>query len=172
MKVSTRYAAVLVVLAAIHVTQRMAPAIHAAQPQEAPACNTWELERFAFLLGEWSADDGAGMRVETALGGCVQTELWLPAKGPGGAVAVWSFDLRTGKLYYTWVSPAVPPQIWEGRSEEGRWRFYREWQLDGQTILSRVSWRLTADGAERLNEQSRDGGKTWREHVRARYKRK
>ncbi len=91
----------------------------------------------------------------------------------GKATALKSYDKGSQRWYLTWVSYSLIHQLWEGRKESGQWRFYREWKLEGQPILSRTYWTaLTNDQIERIVEQSRNAGKTWRLHVKQVFQRK
>jgi hypothetical protein len=136
----------------------------------AATCDRKEIDGFAFLVGD-SRSGELRQTVTPVFDGCGHLERWTG--GPTGeAYGVRAWDARTQKLYYTWVSPVVPPQIWEGRKEQGAWRFYREWELNGEKILSRTYWVPKAgDKFDRIVEQSRDAGKTWRQHALAEYER-
>ena len=135
-------------------------------------CSLGEVKAFDFQVGVWREVNGSSVhRVKKILHGCIIQELW-----EGGtlndAIALKSYDKGSQKWYLSWVSSALIHQLWEGRKENGQWRFYREWLLDGKPIVSRTYWNaLTDDRVERIVEQSRDGGKTWSPHVRVLYQR-
>lgn len=145
-----------------------------AQERNAPACDTAEAKAFDFLVGEWRAADNAAatMRIEKGLRGCALREVWQDARGEGWLLR--SFDAARQKWFLLFLmDDRLSYQSWEGRWEANQWRFYREWMLEGQSILSRTYWNpLPSGGFEKLVEQSRDGGKTWRMHAKSVYQRK
>lgn len=139
-----------------------------AQEQTAPVCDTAEAKAFDFLVGEWRAAENAAatMRIEKILRGCAVREIWQ--EGRGEAWLLRSFDAVRQKWFLLFLmNDRLSSQSWEGRWEANQWRFYREWMLEGQTILSRTYWNpLPSGGFEKLVEQSRDGGKTWKMHAK------
>jgi hypothetical protein len=139
--------------------------------QPANPCNLPEVKAFDFQIGVWKDESGVQIHeVKKILGGCVIQENWKNAKGDY-AIALKSYDARAGRWQLSWVAPEMNHQFWEGRKEEGQWRFYRRWQMDGEAILSRTYWVLVDDGTvERIVEQSRDDGKSWRLHVKHRFR--
>jgi hypothetical protein len=136
-------------------------------------CGAAEAGDFDFQLGVWQEVDGKSVHeVKKVLGGCAIQEDWSGGE-MGPAMALKSFDKGTQSWYLSWVSNTLIHQLWEGRKESGQWRFYREWKLDGKPMLSRTFWNPAAnDRLERIVEQSRDGGKTWRLHVKQIFQRK
>ena len=152
------------------------PSVRAAvyqQMNSTEPCTSAEVKAFDFQVGVWEEVNGTSVHtVEKALDGCIIQELW---KGGSlnDAIALKSYDKGTQRWYLSWVSSALIHQFWEGRNEDGQWRFYRNWMLDGKPMVSRTYWNATtADRLERIVEQSRDGGKTWTPHVRVLYQRK
>lgn len=153
-----------------------------AQQANAPAaanpCENPEVRAFDFQIGVWQTADGKEVHeIKKILGGCGIQEVWRQ-NGEERAVALKSFDSGrhngTGaqKWFYSWTAGGFH-QLWEGRLEEGQWRFYRQWVLDAQPILSRTYWNRLPDGSlDRIVEQSRDSGKTWRPHVKVNFVRK
>ena len=140
------------------------------------ACVSPEGNAFDFQIGVWREAGGEQVHeIRKALGGCALEEIWKEGEAIH-ALALKSCDHgahRDGKhrWFYSWVAPGYH-QLWEGRNEEGQWRFYREWRRDGQPMLSRTYWTpIAANTLERIVEQSRDGGKTWTPHVRQRFTR-
>jgi hypothetical protein len=138
-----------------------------AQERNAPACDTAQAKAFDFLLGEWRAAEGPGqMRIEKILRGCALRETWHDQRGE--SLLLRSFDEARQKWFLLFLmDDRLVHQSWEGRWEAGQWRFYREWVLDGQAVLSRTYWNPLANGGfEKVVEQSRDQGKTWRLHAK------
>ncbi len=135
-------------------------------------CENAEVKAFDFQIGVWQSDaDGERHEIKKILDGCAIQEVWMKANGEY-AYGLKSFDAGKQRWYYSWVAAGYH-QLWEGRKEGGQWRFYREWVRDGEPILSRTYWVLLADGSlERIVEQSRDAGKTWRSHVKSRFLKK
>ena len=144
-----------------------------AQQAQANPCDIPEARDFDFQIGTWVTRDGKEThQTEKFLDGCAIRETWTGESGQFAA-GVKSYDKGRGRWMYSWIGRGFYHQLWEGRKEEGRWRFYREWTLDGQAILSRTYWTPLADGSiDRIVEQSRDGGKTWKPHVKANFVRK
>lgn len=145
-----------------------------AQERTASACDIAEAKAFDFLVGDWRAADTATatMHIEKVLRGCALREVWQDERGE--AWLLRSFDTARQKWFLLFLmDDRLSYQSWEGRWEANQWRFYREWVLDGQAIVSRTYWNpLPSGGFEKLVEQSRDGGKTWRMHARNVYQRK
>jgi hypothetical protein len=151
----------------------------AQQPNSsANPCENAEMKAFDFQIGIWQSKDGNEVHeIKKILNGCGVWEIWT-RNGSEQAVALKSFDsgrhTATGeqKWFYSWAASGFH-QLWEGRKENGQWRFYRQWVLEGQPILSRTYWNPLADGSiDRIVEQSRDGGKTWKPHVKVNFVRK
>ena len=148
-----------------------------AQPPANP-CDHAEVKAFDFQIGVWQSEDGKQIHeIRKTLDGCAIQEIWK-TDGAETAFGFKSFDNgnhhKTGekKWFYSWFAKGFH-QLWEGRKENGQWRFYREWWLNGEAILSRTYWTPLEGGAlERIVEQSRDGGKTWRPHVKHKFVRK
>jgi hypothetical protein len=146
--------------------------------QTANPCENAEVKAFDFQIGVWQSDDGKQIHeIRKTLDGCAIQETWK-TDGVETAFGFKSFDNgnhnKTGekKWFYSWFAKGFH-QLWEGRKENGQWRFYREWWLNGEAVLSRTYWNPLEGGAlERIVEQSRDGGKTWRLHLKHRFIRK
>lgn len=135
-------------------------------------CENAEARAFEFQIGVWQTADGKiTHEIKKIPGGCGVQEIW-EKDGKVTAFALKSFDLGLHnakgeqKWFYSWTAAGFH-QFWEGRKENGGWRFYRQWTLEGQTILSRTYWNQLADGSiDRIVEQSRDGGRSWKPHVK------
>jgi len=141
-------------------------------------CKNAEIKAFDFQIGVWQTEDGKQVHeIRKSLDGCAIHETWK-TDGKETAFGFKSFDNgnhdKTGekKWFYSWAAKGFH-QLWTGRKENGQWRFYREWWLNGEAVLSRTYWTPLEGGSlERIVEQSRDGGKTWRMHVRHKFLRK
>jgi hypothetical protein len=137
-----------------------------------PPCETAEARAFDWQLGVWQSEDGKQVHeIKKLVDGCVIQEIWK-TEGRESAVALKSFDNgnhhRTGekRWFYSWTAKGFH-QLWEGRQENGQWRFYRQWFSAGEPVLSRTYWnRISADRLERIVEQSSDAGKTWKPWVK------
>lgn len=135
-------------------------------------CKNPEISAFDFQIGEWLSENGkAAHRIAKTLDGCGIEEVWMTIEGKETARALKSFDngshAKNGekRWYYTWTARGFH-QLWEGRKEDGKWRFYRVWWLEGKPMLSRTYWEPLSGGQlARVVEQSVDDGKTWRPHV-------
>ncbi len=144
-----------------------------AQELNAAACETAEAKAFDFLIGEWQLASGSGgLRIEKILRGCSLRESWKNERGE--SLLFRSYDISRQRWFLLFLmDDRLSYQSWEGRWESGQWRFYRDWMLDGQPVLSRTYWNpLSAGGFEKIVEQSRDGGKTWRLHDKSVYQRR
>lgn len=146
--------------------------------QNANPCENPEAKAFDWQIGVWQSSDGNQVHeIRKINDGCGVLEIWK-RDGKDYAVALKTFDNgnhnKTGekKWFYSWTAAGYH-QLWEGRKEEEQWRFYREWWLNGENILSRTYWnKLSANELERIIEQSRDGGKTWKPWVKDKFTRK
>lgn len=145
------------------------------QPSSTPLsdpCESAEAKSFDWQTGIWQSEDGKQVHeIKKLLGSCVIMEIWK-TDGKETAVALKSFDdgrqNKTGEKawVYSWVAKAFH-QRWEGRKENGQWRFYRSWFFNGEAILSRTYWTQVSDNElVRYVEQSRDEGKTWKPWVK------
>src|SRR5688500_8568950 len=143
--------------------------------QAANPCENPETKSFDFQIGTWQSEDGKQTHeIKKTLDGCAIQEIWK-TDGKEKSLAFKSYDTgnhnKTGekKWFYSWFAKGFH-QLWEGRKENGQWRFYREWWSGGEAVLSRTYWnRLSDKTIERIVEQSGDGGKTWRSHVKAKF---
>lgn len=139
---------------------------------QTPPCENPESKAFDWQIGVWKSEDGKQIHeIEKVIDGCIILETWK-TEGKEMAVALKSFDNgnhhKTGdkKWFYSWSAKGFH-QLWEGRKEDGVWRFYRNWFSGGEAVLSRTFWtQISADKLERYVEQSRDEGKTWKPHVK------
>lgn len=144
-----------------------------AQPPAPNPCENPEAKSFDWQIGVWQSEDGKQTHeIRKIMATCIIQETWK-TDGRENAIGIKSLDNgnhnQTGekKWFYSWIAQGFH-QLWEGRREpDGQWRFYREWYLNGEKILSRTYWTPTApDKLERIVEQSRDNGKTWKPHVK------
>ena len=139
---------------------------------QTPLCENAEAKAFDWQIGVWQSHDGKQVHeIKKIIDGCIIQEIWK-TEGKETAVALKSFDNgnhnKTGekKWFYSWVAKGFH-QLWEGRKEDGQWRFYRSWFSNAEAVLSRTYWlQISDDKLERIVEQSRDEGKTWKPWVR------
>jgi hypothetical protein len=141
------------------------------KPETSP-CERAEAREFDFLVGDWveTNDANSKMSIQKILKGCAIQEFWGE---PYGAMLLRSYDAGKQKWFLTFLAEnLMQHQVWEGRKESGQWRFYREWTLNGEKILSRTYWNPLENGFEKIVEQSRDDGKTWKPHAKQQFRRK
>lgn len=146
--------------------------------QDINPCANIEIKAFDFQIGVWQNKNGTSQHeIKKILGGCGIQEIWKK-DGLENAFALKTFDSGRHnangeqKWFYSWTAAGFH-QIWEGRKEEGQWRFYREWINEGQKVLSRTYWNLLPDSSiDRIVEQSLDGGKSWKLHFKENFTRK
>lgn len=151
----------------------LAVPVFAQQPEN--PCENPEIKAFDFQIGVWQSEDGKQIHeIHKTLDGCAIREIWKN-DGKEFALAFKSFDngshTKTGekKWFYSWLAQGFH-QLWEGRKENGQWRFYRVWWLNNKEMISRTYWnKISGDTLERIVEQSLDGGKTWRLHVKDKF---
>jgi hypothetical protein len=138
---------------------------------QTPPCENPTSKVFDWQIGIWESEDGKQVHeIKKLVDNCIIQEIWK-TEGQETAVALKSFDDgrhdKTGqkKWFYSWTAKGFH-QLWEGREEGGVWRFYRNWFSNGEAVLSRTYWnRISADKLERIVEQSRDQGQTWKPWV-------
>jgi dienelactone hydrolase len=132
-------------------------------------CDPKVLKDFEFLLGNWVEKNRSGkMRITKMLAGCGIQETW--DLKDFRAILLRSYDSATKKWYLTFTAHDLVPQVWEGRIENGTWRFYRDWVLNGNARRSRTYWKKGANNSfVKIVEQLNDDKKTWRLHDSARF---
>ncbi len=143
-----------------------------------PPCENPESKAFDWQIGVWESEDGKQIHeIKKLIDDCIIQEIWK-TEGKETAIAVKSFDdgrhHKAGekKWFYSWTAKGFH-QFWEGRKEDGQWRFYRNWFSEGEAVLSRTYWnQVSADKFERIVEQSRDEGKTWKPWVKSPFHKK
>lgn len=143
------------------------------QPKMVNVCETGDAKEFDFQIGAWVTRDGRETHlIEKFLDGCAIRETWT-REGKQYAAGVKSYDKTRRAWLYSWIGKDFYHQLWTGRRENGEWLFYREWTDQGQAVLSRTWWGRLPDGSiDRIVEQSRDAGKTWKPHVKVNFVRK
>jgi hypothetical protein len=137
-----------------------------------------EKKYFDFLLGTWvlekserpsgtthGGDDLYEFR-KVLNGNAISAE-WYFNRGtkdkPDYANAMYfsAFDISTKTWSFYYISEKSA-QYWEGRKENGRWVFYKEFTLDGAPLLQKQEWQIQDQSTIlRRIDNSKDGGKTW-----------
>lgn len=161
----------------------VAPA--AGQPAT-PACDTLEVRRYDFWVGEWDVDnhnrapsepDGplyptgtATDRVYAILGGCAIVEHWEGALSwdhvLGFSVRAWDPERERWVAVLSWPSPAGTGfSVMEGDFDDGEGRLEAERTApDGSPFRIRFRFAdVTADSFRWIGARSTDDGDTWRE---------
>ncbi len=88
------------------------------------------------------------------------------------STALRSWDQVANRWMFTWVSDNALFQVWEGEKIGDHWYIVKEFEIDGETILSRQAW--IPEGENRLTrtiERSTDGGRTWTTRFRMTFER-
>jgi hypothetical protein len=63
---------------------------------------------------------------------------------------------------FTWISDNGLFQVWEGQKVGDDWYIVKEFNIDGEIILSRQAWIPEGDHRlRRVLQRSTDGGETW-----------
>lgn len=152
-------------------------------------CESPEAKQFDFIVGEWrgvekAATDGKDMaitstseiKVKKVLNGCVIQENWefiADGKRLFSAILLRSYDAGSQKWLLSYVDDQLNHQLYEGRKESGRWRFFRERLVEGKPVLIRITWvSASSDKFEQIIERSEDNGKTWKIRAIVSYSRK
>lgn len=87
--------------------------------------------------------------------------------------AIRSWDNLNDKWMFLWLSEEGHFQIWEGRKVGDHWYIYKEFNINGEEILSRQAWIPQAnDQIIRTSEWSKDKGKTWKMRFKEHYKKR
>lgn len=83
------------------------------------------------------------------------------------SVALRAWDQVNERWMFTWVSDNGLFQVWEGVEVGEDWYIVREFEIDGETFLSRQAWIPEGeDKLVRVMERSFDGGETWKTRSR------
>lgn len=74
---------------------------------------------------------------------------------------VW--DRTAERWMFVWISEEGHFQIWEEKKLGEHWYMFKQFVIDGETVLSRQAFIPREDGSVvRTSEHSRDGGESWR----------
>lgn len=157
--------------------------------EDAPPCLQPELERVAFLEGDWdvvsrqrvdfTADRWEEARAQATwtpiLGGCVLQERWSGVLG--GAPLEWIQLLAYDHREDTWelvMIDSVHGNVLrsEGHFDEDRLVFHVTHMRQGRLLIDRTTIAaLATDRVDWKLETSLDGGRTWVTHWTMRYSR-
>ncbi len=88
------------------------------------------------------------------------------------STALRAWDQVTNRWMFTWVSDNALFQVWEGEKIGEDWYIVKEFEIDGESVLSRQAW--IPDGENqliRILQRSVDGGKTWTTRYRTAFRR-
>ena len=160
----------LVILCAFAATPALA--------QPAPPCHSPPAAAFDHMLGEWfgvqytyqggdtTLVGTTELRVEKTLDGCVHEELMDIHMVDGAhlfnAIGLRSYDVFEERWRFTEVDDRGRHLTFEGRADDGTWRFYIERERDGRVYLLRLSYpSVDADHFQQVFERSYDAGATW-----------
>jgi hypothetical protein len=141
------------------------------------------VDDFDFIMGSWTV---AHRCLKERLAGCTE---WIeftgtsttrkvlggfgnledntlsPPSGSYCAVALRSFDRRTGNWSIWWLNGRVPGEIdipVVGKFTDGIGEFYADDQLNGKKIRIRLTWSVPEPGRPHWEQAfSEDGGQSW-----------
>jgi hypothetical protein len=76
--------------------------------------------------------------------------------------ALRAWDQVNERWMFTWISDNGLFQVWEGQKVGDDWYIVKEFNIDGEIILSRQAWIPEGDHRlRRVLQRSTDGGETW-----------
>lgn len=88
------------------------------------------------------------------------------------SMALRAWDQVTGSWRFVWIGDNGLFQVWEGEKVDGDWYIVKEFEIGGQTILSRQAWIPDGDDrVVRLHQRSTDSGRTWTTRYRTVFER-
>jgi hypothetical protein len=160
----------------------IAPA-HSQNISRSPQAGTYlnGLHDFDFLVGEWRVhhrrlkskshewaefEGTSSNRNLMDAGANIEEQTLNAPNGVYHAVALRSYDLKTGQWAIWWLDSRMPhnpldPPV-KGGFKDGVGTFYSDDTLRGKTIRVRYTWsKITKDSAHWEQAYSPDAGKTW-----------
>lgn len=136
-------------------------------------CISSPVSAFAYMAGDWITSEsslavGAAKgtsHTEATLDGCVIWEhryMEQDGKALFYGDALWGYDSTTKRMLLFYIDNRAHMQVYEGRSENGGWAFYRERpDPHGKLILIRIKYAQKSSGFTQSVERSSDHGATW-----------
>ena len=125
---------------------------------------SWEGRSYSIAGADTTFDGVIAIESKPVLGGCVLEERWSATnagKALFDAKVLRAYDAPTWRWLVHYVDDQLNAQFYEGRLEDGIWRFRRTRMDSGKPIIVRLTWRPRAGGHDQLIERSRDAGKSW-----------
>lgn len=126
---------------------------------------------YDFWPGTWAevvdgkADTSATVfRVRRSVHPAAFEENWRQVYDGGTyrATALRAWDQVNKRWMFTWVSDNALFQVWTGEKVGEDWYLVKEFEVDGETFLSRQAWIPAGENRlTRLLQRSTDGGHTW-----------
>lgn len=78
------------------------------------------------------------------------------------SLGIRAWDQVNNRWMFTWISDNALYQIWTGKKIDGDWFIQKEFEVDGERLLSRQAWiPVSENRLTRTIERSFDDGKTW-----------
>ena len=125
---------------------------------------SWEGRSYSIAGSDTTFDALMSIQSRPLYGGCVLEERWSAVSGGKTlfqAKVLRAYDAQTRRWLVYYVDDQLNAQFYEGRLEEGIWRFRRTRMDNGKPIIVRLTWRPRAGGHDQVIERSRDAGKSW-----------
>ncbi len=121
---------------------------------------------YDFWPGDWhlvvdgEVEDQPRFQVRPGLHPRSFEEEWHMEGYEAEAWRVW--DSSSDRWMFIWISDQGHFQIWEEKKVGDHWYMFKEFVIEGETVLSRQAFIPRDDGrVVRTSEHSSDGGKTW-----------
>ena len=145
------------------------------QPVKSPDAkyyDFWEGTWYRYENGKIDTS-GTCFKVERGMHSAAFHENWrlvIDATTTLHATAIRAWDKTTSKWGYVWVSADSLFQVWEGVKVDNDWYIYKNFETNGERILSRQAWILQKNGLVlRTSEWSQDNGNSWKLRFKEHY---
>ncbi|MBC7827450.1 MAG: hypothetical protein H7122_06880 [Chitinophagaceae bacterium] len=118
---------------------------------------------FDFWEGTWfviktdnTLDSNSYFKIRRSVHPSCFIEEWQSGKGMN-SIALRSWDKTNNKWGFVWISGNALFQIWDSKKANGHWYIYKEFNIKGDTYLSRQGFIPQPDGTVvRISEKSYD----------------
>ena len=154
---------------------------HLLAQTDAPMKESPDTQYYDFWPGKWveviegRADTSATtFTVKRSIHPAAFKEDWRQVYDGGShrSTALRAWDQVTERWMFTWVSDNALFQVWEGHKIGEDWYILKEFEINGEVILSRQAWLPEGKNrVVRVLERSTDGGRSWTTRYRGVFER-